>query len=110
MGLLHQRAGRMEEALQQYQDALEVDPTSAQALLDAGIALFEMEHYEEAGETLESAVTQAPDLAYAHLMLGVLYMDYLSDTERAATHLEAYTDLGGTDARVPGWMATLRRE
>jgi hypothetical protein len=34
-------------------------------------------------------------------------MDYLGDPAKARTHLLRYVELGGTDARVKGWLDKL---
>ncbi|MHC5063716.1 MAG: tetratricopeptide repeat protein [Planctomycetota bacterium] len=108
LGLLHHDAGNLEQAVQAYNSALDVDGANAKALLQLGLVLFAQEDYERAGARFQSAVDRDPDDAYARLCLGIYLMDFSADPASARPQFEAYQALGGTDSRVNGWLNNLR--
>ena len=64
---------RFEEALVQAKKAAEVNPGSADAWINIGVALDKLERPLEASEALESAVSVDPYNAYALALLGIIY-------------------------------------
>ncbi len=69
--------GKIDEAYQKYEQALEKDPDAAEALNNKGLTLFKQEKYEEATGQLEAAATLADDpklQAQAHFNAGNAYM------------------------------------
>ena len=108
LGVLYTVDGDLGLALEALDRALEIDANFASALRNRGLALFELQRYDEAATALASAVELDGEDAYAHLMLGVLYMEYVDDRIKSAAHLEAYQELGGDDPRVEAWLARVR--
>ena len=84
-----------------------VDDQLALPHLNEGLVLFATDRFEEAVASLERAVAADPENAFAHYTLGVLYMDYVADSEKALLHLEAYQELDGRDSRVDAWVRKL---
>jgi hypothetical protein len=62
--------GRLEEAIDHYQNALRIDPSLAYARAALGVALLETGRPEESLVQLEQAVRADPNLADAHYNLG----------------------------------------
>ena len=62
--------GRTEEGLARLQRARELDPLNIDGLVNDGFFLFLARHYDEAIQTLRSALAVQPDIARAHWFLG----------------------------------------
>ena len=83
------RQGRVQEAAQLYQQALQVDPEHVDALHLLGAALLQAGQAQQALPFLQKAVTLRPDFADAHANLGAVLRragrpaDALSSFERA---------------------------
>ena len=63
------RKGRRQEALQHYQQALQLDPNSAKVHANLGATLAELENYEEGIKELEQALSIDPGYINARLNL-----------------------------------------
>jgi serine/threonine protein kinase/Flp pilus assembly protein TadD len=107
LGILLQRSGRPQDALEQYRRVIAIDERLALPHLNEGLVLFAQDRIDEAAASLERAVAADPENAFAHYTLGVLYMDYIPDAQKALLHLEAYEELDGRDPRVEGWIGDL---
>jgi len=70
LGDVLSKKGRVDEAMVQYQKALEIDPNDAQAYSNLGAALFQKGQVDEAIEEYQKALKIDPDLAQAHNNLG----------------------------------------
>ena len=68
------RLDKCEESLIFTKRATSINPEAVEAWVNMGIALDKLGRYEEASETLESAVLLSPYHAYAHAMLGMIYL------------------------------------
>ena len=78
-----------------------------QVRVDHGLALFELERFEEARDVLEAVIAVEPEELLALHTLGILYMDYLGRPDLARERLNTYRSLGGEDDRVDGWLRRL---
>ncbi len=65
--------GHNEQALEQFDEAIGLDPTLARAHQSRGIALTRLGRHAEAIDALETASELAPDNAGAHLDLALAY-------------------------------------
>jgi len=106
-GLELQR-GNHHRAIAHCEAAVQAGESRAELFSIWGLALFRLENYAAAAERLEQAVEAGSEDAFVHYNLGVLYMDYLGDAERALANLETYRRLGGSSERVLEWIAKLR--
>jgi tetratricopeptide (TPR) repeat protein len=64
------RKGRVEDAITQYELALEIKPNYADAHMNLGLALLQMARRDDAITQFEKAVAIKPDFAEAHFNLG----------------------------------------
>ncbi|HUI06133.1 MAG TPA: tetratricopeptide repeat protein [Verrucomicrobiae bacterium] len=71
LGIALQRAGKIQEAIANYQQALQVTPDDALTHYNLGTALAEAGQVPEAIAQYEQAVQIQPDFAYAHNNLGL---------------------------------------
>ncbi len=81
------RAGRIQDALLHYEQALQIKPDYAGAHLDLGAALIKLGRPEDAIRHYEQAVQIAPDSAEAHRDLGV-GLERLGRVPEAIGHYE----------------------
>ena len=65
-GLLHQKSGQPEQAVQLYREALVAAPEFAEALLNLGIALESLGQKDEAQANWQKALTLKPELAHGY--------------------------------------------
>ena len=88
LGAALAEAGRMAEAVREYETALRLRPNFLTARNNLGIALVAIGRAGEAIRQLEESLRQDPDDAQAHLNLGVA-LDLLKRTPEAVPHYEA---------------------
>ena len=97
------RKGRRQEALQHYQQALQLDPNSAKVHANLGATLAELENYEEGIKELEQALSIDPGYINARLNLASVLVS-IGETERARSHyqlmLESSDERAQTAARA----------
>jgi len=68
------RLDKCEESLIFTKRATTINPEAVEAWVNMGIAFDKLGQYQEASETLERAVLLSPYHAYAHAMLGKIYL------------------------------------
>ncbi len=73
IGIQHHQAGRVEEALAIYSQALEADPSSAAVLSLLGAACINLRRWDEAAAHLDAALQSDPNHPAVHDNLGVLF-------------------------------------
>ena len=108
LALLSLGEGDARGALEAAERALALDDTRTAARRARGLARYALQDYGPAAEDLEQVLVEDPDDAYAHLTLGVAYMEFLGQRDRAREHFEAYRDAGGEDPRLEGWLQRVR--
>ncbi len=72
-GLVHHRAGRLEEAAVAYREALALAPGHAEALHLLGVSAHQAGRSEEAARHIEAAVRAGPETTHQHNNLGEAY-------------------------------------
>jgi len=92
------RKGRPQEALQHYQQALELDPHSARAHANLGATLAELENYKEGIKELEQALSIEPGYINARLNLASVLVS-IGETERARSHYQQMLESSDERAR-----------
>lgn len=81
--------GRIEEALQAYDEAMQGDPSNWQAIYNRALLLAREQRFGEARDHLERVLLLQPDHSNTHFQLGVLYAGAFGDDIKARHHLEA---------------------
>jgi hypothetical protein len=87
LGLALVQAGRIQEGIGEYEQAVQIIPDYAEAHCNMGIALEKLHHPSEAIQQYEEALRIWPDYANAHYNLG-LALVRLGETQQAINHWE----------------------
>ncbi len=98
-------AGEAQAALELADAALDDDPRSADGHLFRGLALFQLEQFDDASDALRRAVNLDPTCAPAWFTLADLGRNYLADGRQVRNDLLNYLELGGEDPRAEVWFA-----
>jgi serine/threonine protein kinase/Flp pilus assembly protein TadD len=91
--------GRLEEALNQVKQALELDPLSLVINANLGFILSGAQQYDQAIEQFRKTLEMDPNFAYAHYRLGQLYVQKEMYAE-AVPELEKAIALSGGSPRA----------
>jgi tetratricopeptide (TPR) repeat protein len=105
-GLKAASAGRHEEALQFFNQAIEINPQFAHGWNNKGSVLSEMGQYEEALQCHQKAIDIDPSISQAWFNIGGIFF-LRQDDEAALRHFDAASRLGNLEARRKA--ETLRR-
>lgn len=108
LGLIAYRAGNMELAVQNFNDALKLDPSMDQARLSLGNAQFAAGNVDEAIASWEQLAKERPNLSSVHNNLGVAYLDR-NDLDKALEHLEQTVALSPDNYRAQKNLADAYR-
>ncbi|MGO9088721.1 MAG: tetratricopeptide repeat protein [Candidatus Sulfotelmatobacter sp.] len=92
--------GKLEEAVAQYRESLDADPTFTEAMHGLARALQDLERYDEAIAVAQQMAEMDPDDVLAHTSLSVLY-------QKKGMIAEAEAE--GAKARVLGWKQQLKK-
>ena len=87
LGILAARDGRTEEAIRNFQRALELDPSHPIALVNLGNAYRQEKRWEDAKRVFQHALELNPEDAEANYGLGMVFAQ-LNDTDRAYEFLQ----------------------
>lgn len=98
MGINMKRQGRLDEALEYYKRAIELDPANSVILYNTGILFNIRSEYEEAVKSLELSISKNPENVYAYLALGDAY-ERQNEIQKA---LQVFKDLKGLGIKVHG--------
>ena len=110
LGILHAKAGKLDEAEKAIGDAIARNGNNAAAFNQLGIVHRRQGRFKEADEAYSRAVQIDPNYALAYLNLGVLCDLYLQDPQRALQAYERYLSLASApDAKVSGWVSELKK-
>ena len=99
LGMALAQAGRIEEAIGQYQQALRIEPDCADAHYNLGVFLSQTGRIEEAIWHYGQAVRLKPDDADAHNNLG-LALQQVGKIENAISHYEQALRINPDDVEV----------
>ncbi|HTS29280.1 MAG TPA: tetratricopeptide repeat protein [Bryobacteraceae bacterium] len=117
LGTLWRKQGRLDDAIQAYQEALAESPGYANAHYNLGNAWRDKKEWERAAECFQRAVNAEPDHARALVALGQLLQalerpaEAVPVLERAASLIpgdaELYCDLGDALQTLREWQAAV---
>lgn len=109
LGLIHRQAGKLDEAVADFERATKANPHRASYFNQLGIAYRQAGQFAKAREAYERAIEINPNDAAPVLNLGILHDLYLGDGARALELYDRYlvmTPAG--DAAVTKWVADLK--
>jgi tetratricopeptide (TPR) repeat protein len=110
LGILHARAGKLDEAEKAIRDAIARNGNNAAAFNQLGIVQRKLGKFKEANDAYTRAVQIDPNYALAWLNLGVLCDLYLQEPQRALEAYERYLSTASSpDAKVNGWVTELKK-
>jgi tetratricopeptide (TPR) repeat protein len=110
LGVLHRQAGRIDDAIREYDAAIKLDPRDAWAYHNLGVAHRQRGAWTDAERAYLRAVELRPDQVDSHYNLAVLYELFLNRPEDALTHYRVVLSHGGPDAEmVAPWIKALER-
>ena len=98
---------RFDDAAASAELAVEADDTVADHWSVLGLAEFRRDAVDDAVHAFEQAFRIDANDTFVSYTLGVLYMDYVDDAERALECFSAYQNAGGTDPKVNGFVQRL---
>jgi superkiller protein 3 len=105
LGHAYARSGRIEEALEAYEEAARHDPN---AHLDIGIIQLNRGQYEQAAESIRCTLVHNPETAWAHRILGFA-CDRLGRHGDAVAALERAVELDPDDYEARGGLVRAYR-
>jgi Flp pilus assembly protein TadD len=109
LGLIYRRAGKLEQAVAQLEQAVQASPEQPVYLNQLGIAYRESGRFADAQQAYEKAIALAPGYASPHLNLGILLDLYLWDSRGALAAYERYLTLAPDgDEKVRRWVAEIK--
>jgi DNA-binding winged helix-turn-helix (wHTH) protein/TolB-like protein/cytochrome c-type biogenesis protein CcmH/NrfG len=82
LGLVLRRTGKLEEAIETFKDAIDLDPQEVRLRWWIGETFRAMRKYAEAGDYLDQAVSMAPDQAVYWMEKGENLLAWTGDPER----------------------------
>jgi protein O-mannosyl-transferase len=107
-GLVSYNAGRTTAALQQFLEAVRLDPHYADAHHNAGLMLKELGRTTEARSHFETAIELIPNSSLFHFSLAVL-LEEIGDKDSAQQHYEAVQRLSPSDPEPAFRIERLKR-
>jgi tetratricopeptide (TPR) repeat protein len=99
--------GDWKTAISEYTKVVKMTGATGDSLMDLAGAYTGAEKPKNAASTYEQVVAAEPGRLDAWLQLGIVCRRDLRDNKRAAKAFHEYVNRGGTDARVPGWIAAI---
>jgi tetratricopeptide (TPR) repeat protein len=97
---VYERLNLLDDAVQAYQHALKLEPTSGIGWASLGSTLAKLKRFAEAEDAAKQAVKQSPDYGPAWALLGKLYSDE-SRYADAVTSMNGYTGWINADYIAP---------
>lgn len=97
LGIIAMQTKHKDEALQDFQQAVSLNPSNAVAYNWLGVLYREKGEYAKAEEAYQKSIAARSDYANPHLNLGLLYGDYMHRPADAAKELQQYQSLSNSD-------------
>jgi Flp pilus assembly protein TadD len=104
VAMLYLQSGRAAEAAAEYRRSLELNPESAPAYYNLGLALSMQQQFEQAAAAFRDAVRLAPDYAEAHNNLGAM-LHVFGRLDEAADHYRRAVTLRPDNAEAENNLA-----
>lgn len=100
-GLDHFADGRYQEAIEEYRQALTIDPALADAMHGLARVLQDLERYDEAIDVASKITELNPDDVLAHISLSIIF-------QKKGMIAEAEAE--ANKARILGWKKQLQEQ
>jgi tetratricopeptide (TPR) repeat protein len=101
LAVLYDKKGKCRESTKFYQQALKIDPHNADVCCDQGYSYYLQQRWQEAEASLQRAIALKPDLARAHINLGMV----LARSGRENEALAEFARAGRTEAEARANLA-----
>jgi serine/threonine protein kinase/tetratricopeptide (TPR) repeat protein len=96
-GLTQRNQGKLEQALTNFNEVMELNPIDFDMLVEAGFTCYYLHKYTEAERYYDQAILRVPDLSYAYYSKARLYLSSEGSTEKARAILaEALQNIEST--------------
>jgi Tfp pilus assembly protein PilF len=110
LGIVYERQGKTEEAVQAYQFALKKNPLNFDASNNLGVLLRDQGKFTEAEKVYLDALKQWPHHQDSLLNLGILYDLYMGKLREALANYKLAQRLNTEeDRKLKGWIVDLER-
>jgi tetratricopeptide (TPR) repeat protein len=109
LALVHRRAGRLNEAVAEFENAVKASPRQPVFFNQLGISYRQQGQFSKAREAYEAALALDSNHAAATLNLAILFDLYIGDTSRALALYQRCLELTPNDApTLNRWLAELK--
>jgi len=111
LGVTYKRLGRLEEAAQSYQKAIDLQGGGyTEAHYNLAIVFREQGAFRKAEAVYKKVISLNPEFQDAHYNLAVLFDLYLNDPAEALRHYRKYMELAAGDhEKIELWIAALQK-
>jgi tetratricopeptide (TPR) repeat protein len=110
LGIVYFRLGKLPEAVESLNKAIELNPDRAAYHNQLGIVYRQSGQLDKSRESYVRAIQVDPLYSIAHLNLGILYDLYLQQPGKALPHYERYQALlPAADTQVDKWIVDLKQ-
>jgi protein O-GlcNAc transferase len=112
LGLIHSAIGNHQKAIENYDDILAINPADVETLINKGSSLIDLQSYELAMSTLQSAINIRSDIPEAWSNLGIafnslhLFQDSLNAYDKAISLRPSFYEAWSNKSRP---LCKLRR-
>lgn len=107
LAMAYRQAGKLEQAEDQLQQALQLFPSHPVANNEYGLVLRHSGRFEEARKVYEATLQAFPEYLPVRLNLGILCEIYLKDRVCAVEQYTAYSEASPDNETVALWIADL---
>jgi tetratricopeptide (TPR) repeat protein len=108
-GVAFQQKGLLEKAVQEYQEALKIDPGYFEAHVNLGMVYFKLGESERAVVEFNRALELRPQSAVCHTNLGAIYAQRGKDKEKALFHFRESLRLAPKQAQAKQIKESIER-
>jgi len=108
LGMALSRTGKLERAVQAFQQALQLDAANAKANNELGLLYRKLGRFQKARNAYETALTKHPAYLPAIRNLGILCDIYLRDYRCAMDQFQRYRVHSPHNTEIEIWIADLK--